>query len=143
LRLEFAWLGNWEGNEMQINMDVLAASHTCTIPERLHRALQLIRRALTRSGLSIVREFDAEQSRILLVDCPLLAFEAQALHRAAGVFLPLHVLVRCEGDVTLVTTVNPAALFDGKLPSGSAEPVERLYERVSISLLSIKFSEGH
>ena len=127
---------------MQTNMDVLAASHTYTIPERFHKALQLIRRALTRSGLSIVREFDGVRSRTLLVDCPLLAFEAQALHHAAGVFLPLHVLVRSEGDRTLVTTVNPAALFDGKLPLGSAEPVERLYERVSISLLSIKFSEG-
>ncbi len=122
-------------------MDVLAASHTYTIPERVHKALQLIRRAITRSGLSIVRDFEDEQSRVLLVDCPLLAFEAQALHHAAGVFLPLHVLVRSEGNRTLVTTVNPAALFDGKLPLGSAEPVEKLYDRVTESLLSIPLSQ--
>ena len=72
----------------------------------------------------------AVPSRILLVDCPLLAFEALALDRAAGVFVPLHVLVSAIGDRTRVSAVNPSALFGARLPIGAAEPVDRMVARV-------------
>src|ERR1017187_4397441 len=91
-------------------MNALAMEQTYTISEPFDKAVKLIRLALAETELSVVDEFDmtralgelpgkkAEQSRVLLVDCPLLVFEAQAFDRAAGVFFPLHVLVWADGD---------------------------------------------
>jgi len=116
--------------------------------ERFDRALKLIRGALADMDLDVAVEFDvagnlgdkeaeiAAPSRILLVDCPLLAFEALALDRAAGVFVPLHVLVSAIGDRTQVSVVNPTALFDARLPVGAAEPVDKLVARVRLALES-------
>jgi uncharacterized protein (DUF302 family) len=130
-------------------MNTLAAGQTCIIAERFDKAVKLIRSALAEMELSVVGEFDAtgtlgreagrtaERARILLVDCPLLVFEALALDRAAGVFFPLHVLVRAGGDRTLVSAVNPAGLFHVRLPLGAADPMERLQARVALAFESI------
>jgi uncharacterized protein (DUF302 family) len=116
--------------------------------ERFDRALKLIRGALADKDLDVAGELDvagnlgdgeaeiAAPSRILLVDCPLLAFEALALDRAAGVFVPLHVLVSAIGEGTQVSVLNPAALFDARLPVGAAEPVDKLVARVRLALES-------
>lgn len=135
-------------------MDALATGQTFTIPERFGKAVKLIRGALAQTDLSVVGEFDTtgafgeepgkkvEQSRVLLVDCPLLVFEAQALDRAAGVFFPLHVLVWADGDRTQVSTASSGALFDVRLPLGAAGPMERLQARVTMALESVLFRAG-
>src|SRR5271165_4472780 len=109
-------------------MNALAAGQTFMIPERFDKAVKLMRSALAEMELNVAGEFDTtgvfqkqpgskpKQARILLVDCPLLVFEAQALDRAAGVFFPLHVLVRADGDRTQVSTVSSSGLTDGRLP---------------------------
>ena len=130
-------------------MNAYAPGRTYVFSERFHKAVKLIHRALTESDLSVVSEFDTtgracaepgkrpEPSRILLVDSPLLAFEAQALDRAAGVFLPLHVFVGADGDRTQVFIANSSDLFHGRLPLGAAGPVERLRNRISLALESV------
>jgi uncharacterized protein (DUF302 family) len=135
-------------------MNALAAGQTYIISERFDKAVKLIRSALAEMELSVVGEFDttgavggapgkkAEQSRILLVDCPLLVFEAQALDRAAGVFFPLHVLVCSDGDRTQVSTTSSGGLFDVRLPLGAAGPMERLQARVAMALESVLFRVG-
>jgi uncharacterized protein (DUF302 family) len=135
-------------------MNALEAGHTYMISERFDKALKLIRSSLAETELSVVGEFDttkafrrepgkqAEQSRILLVDCPLVVFEAQALDRAAGVFFPLHVLVRADGDRTQISTVSSAGLFDVRLPLGAAGPMERLQARVALALESASARTG-
>ena len=126
-------------------MNALGAGQTYMLSERFDKAVKLIRRALDEAELSVVGEFDttgtfgAEPSRILLVDCPLLVFEAQALDRAAGVFFPLHVLVWGDGDRTQVSTLSSGGFFDVRLPSGAAGPIERLQARVSTALESVLF----
>jgi len=135
-------------------MNALAVGQTYMVTERFDRAVKLIRRTLAQSKLSVVGEFDttgafgeepgraAYQSRILLVDCPLLLFEALALDRAAGVFFPLHVLVLADGDWTQVSTVSSGGLFDVRLPLGASGPMERLQARVCTALESILLCVG-
>jgi uncharacterized protein (DUF302 family) len=135
-------------------MNALAAVQTYMIAERFDKAVKLIRSALADMELSVVGELDAtdafgrapgrkaERSRILLVDCPLLVFEALALDRAAGVFFPSHILVSADGDRTRVSTVNPAVLFDVRLPLGAAGPMESLQARVTLALESVLLQAG-
>lgn len=129
-------------------MNAIAYGQTFVIPERFDKVLKLIRSALAETELSIAGEFDsteglngelgkkAVRSRILLVDCPLLVFEALALDRASAVFFPLHILVSAAGDRTQVSAINPAGLFDARLPVGAAEPMEKLHARIAMALES-------
>jgi len=131
-----------------------AGKHTHTIREPFDKALKLIRRALAEADLSVVGEFDAtgtfgrkagrksERSTILLVDCPILAFEAQALDRAARVFFPLHVFVWSEGDRTRLSTMGFVDLFDVRLPSGAAQPIGKLQARIAAALETVLTRPG-
>src|SRR6476469_7334957 len=86
-------------------MTITPCSNTRVIPEPFAKAVALIRRLLVGAGLSVVKEFDvsaapyfrlgiaARSCTILLVDTPVLLFEAIALDRAAAVFLPVHVVI--------------------------------------------------
>jgi uncharacterized protein (DUF302 family) len=137
-------------------VNTVSAGQTYVIEERFDRALKLIRNALEKRELSVAGEFDVSESfaadsgkelnpsKLLLVDCPLLLFEALALDRAAGVFLPLHVLVSADGHQTQAVCVEPAALFEVRLPVGAAKPLEKLRSRVAMALESVAAqSESH
>jgi uncharacterized protein (DUF302 family) len=127
-------------------MNAIADGQTFVIAQRFDKVLKLIRSALAEAELSVAGEFDsteglngelgkkAVRSRILLVDCPLLVFEALALDRASAVFFPFHILVSAAGDQTQVSAINPAGLFDARLPVGAAEPMEKLHARVALAL---------
>lgn len=119
------------------------------VAERFDKALKTIRLALAEGDLSVVGEIDvtarpawsasrkAGASRLLLVDSPLLVFEALALDRAAGVFFPLHLLVSASGEETLVSWPEPSVLLDLRLPAGAAEPLDELRARVTAALDTI------
>lgn len=126
------------------------------IEERFGKALKLIRNAFEERELSIAGEIDltesfakdsgkeSDPSTLLLVDCPLLVFEAVALDRAAAVFFPLHVLVSADGERTQVVCVEPATLFEFRLPVGAAQPLEKLLNRVAMAMDSlVSPSEWH
>jgi len=135
-------------------MSAFAIGQTYVIWERFDKAVKLIRNALAEGELSVVGEFDttgafrqgngekAKQSRILLVDCPLLVFEAQALDRAAGVFFPWHVFVWADGERTQASMASPGGLVDARLPLGAAGPMERLQARVTMALQSVLSRTG-
>ena len=123
-------------------MNEVAAEQTYMLAERFDKALKTIRGAVAGMDLEVAGEIDvadlllhhpgtAARSRILLVDCPLLIFEALALDRAAAVFFPLHVILASDGARTHVATVKPPGVFDARLPAGAAEPFERLEARVA------------
>jgi uncharacterized protein (DUF302 family) len=130
-------------------VNTISAAQTYVIGERFGRTLKLIRDALEKQELSITGELDLtetfardsgmhpEPSKLLLVDCPLLLFEALALDRAAGVFFPLHVLVSANGDRTQVVCFEPAALLEVRLPVGAAHPLEELRDRIGMALESL------
>lgn len=135
-------------------MNTLPAEQTFVIDERFDKAIRLIRSALEQQELSIAGELDLRPSgvlrlgkrppaaRLLLVDSPLLLFEALALDRAAGVFFPLHLLVSADGDRTHVSCVEPASLFDVRLPAGSSQPLADLRNRIAIALESVILQSG-
>ena len=135
-------------------MPAALAMHTFVVGERFDRAMKLLRGALADMEIEIVGEFNAadvlslepappgSRSKILLVDCPLLDFEALALDRASAVFFPLHLLVSEMGDRTAISLANPSEIFDARLPVGSADPMERLLARVELAVDSIQRRQG-
>ena len=137
-------------------MHTRSAEQTYVIEERFDKAVKLIRNALRAQGLSVPGEFDVMDtiapdsgkkpvpSKLLLVDSPLLLFEALALDRAAGVFFPLHILISANGDQTHVVCVEPASLFEVRLPTGSSQPLAALRNRIATALESVvSRSEPH
>ena len=127
----------------------VSALETGVVPASFEKALRTIRSAMAEMELEIIGEFEMDRywngrsewhctsSKILLVDSPLLIFEALALDRAAAVFLPLHVLVSKLGETTEVSFLNPLQLFDARFPVGVAEPMDRLMTLVALSLQSV------
>lgn len=125
------------------------------VAERFERALKLIRSALAEMDLDVAAEFDSavkregqtahheKPPRTLLVDCPLLNFEALALDRAAAVFFPLHVLVAPLGERTRVSIVDLPRLLDARLPVGAEDPIERLAARIRMALESVAEKPGN
>ena len=98
------------------------------------KALKRVRTALRAGDLEIAGELQlVPHCRLLLVDCPLLVFEGLALDRAAGVYFPLHVMVRANGAHTEVSTMASES-SDARLPAGAAGPIERLEQRVADAL---------
>ena len=130
-------------------MNTLSAEQTYVIKERFDKAVKLIRNALQTQELSVAGEFDVTDtvapdsskkpvpSKLLLVDSPLLLFEALALDRAAGVFFPLHILISADGDRTQVVCIEPAFLFEVRLPTGSSQPLAALRNRIAMALESV------
>ena len=135
-------------------MNAASTIETYVVPERFEKALKCIRGALGQMELDVVEEFEIPEriesgpgreivtSRILLVSCPLLDFEAVALGRASAVFFPLHVLVCAEGVRTRVSIVNPTSLFEARLPVGAGDPMDRLVARVGMALDSLSQSDA-
>jgi uncharacterized protein (DUF302 family) len=127
-------------------MNGVAALHTYAVPERFDRALKSIRGVLRQLELEILgevplsddvkagRQKQIMESKVLLVSCPILDFEAMALGRAAAVFFPLHLLITDEHDQTRVSLINPTELFDGRLPVGTSGPMNKLVARVALAL---------
>jgi hypothetical protein len=113
------------------------------VTERFEKVLKLLRTALAGIDLQVVGEVDlagsgtGTRAKTLLVACPLLMFEALALDRAAGVFVPLHVQVRADGDRTKISIVDPARLLNARLPVGVASPLSRLIARVELALQEV------
>jgi uncharacterized protein (DUF302 family) len=140
--------GNYHVNEA-------VAFQTYVVAERFEKALKLIRRALSEMDIEIVGEYDnigaltdgssrrEKASKILLVNCPMLNFEALALDRAAAVFFPLHVLVSATGDWTQVSIINLARLSDARLPVGAEAPIRRLAGRIELALESVSQEPGN
>lgn len=117
--------------------------------EPFAKALERVRESLQRADLSIVAELDVSERikrqlclgfapcRILLVDSPYLLLEALALDRSAASFLPLHVVISGRGAQTLVQWMSAGAIEHGKLPVGTAGPLEKLQQRLSLALQGI------
>ena len=122
------------------------AGATRVIPEPFDRALLQIRRLLAGQGLNVVEQLDmssepslqpgisARSFVILLVDSPVLLFEAIALDRAAAVFVPLHVVVSGDQDTSYVLWVNPVSESGLRPPAPARSALGELYVRVTEAL---------
>ena len=137
-------------------MNRTSAGRTYVIAEDFDKALKLVRHALAERELGVTSEWDPtenrcggfgqklQRSRLLLVDSPILMFEAMALDRAAGALFPLHVLLSADGDRTRAVFVEPATLFALRPPVGAAGPLEEMKSRIRAALESAAArSEAH
>jgi uncharacterized protein (DUF302 family) len=119
---------------------------TRLIPESFDKSVLLIRRLLSTAGFSIVEEFDVSKEMhfqsgnsnrcctVLLVDTPVLFFEAIVLDRSAAVFLPLHVVVSGDREASCVHCVNPMTSSGLRPPEPAKGALEVLYKRVTEAL---------
>ena len=135
-------------------MNTPSTSRAYLIAEEFNKALKLVRHALVERELSITGELDTTESlhrdsgtkqrpsRLLLVDSPILTFEAMALDRAAGALIPMHLLVSADGDRTQVVFVEPATLLARRPPAGAAGPLEELKTRINAALESAVVKTG-
>jgi uncharacterized protein (DUF302 family) len=130
------------------NMKTTSVGRTYVIAEHFDKALKRVRRTLAERELSVTSEWETTEnrpggssqkprrSRLLLVDSPILMFEAMALDRAAGALFPLHVLLSADGDRTQAVFVEPATLFALRPPIGAAGPLEEMKARIRTALES-------
>ena len=129
-------------------MNRTSAGRTYVIDEDFDKALKLVRHALAERELGVTSEWDTtenrrggfgqkpQRSRLLLVDSPILMFEAMALDRAAGALFPLHVLLSADGDRTQAIFVEPTTLFALRPPVGAAGRLEMMKSRIRAALVS-------
>jgi uncharacterized protein (DUF302 family) len=117
--------------------------HVQPIPLPVEKTLKSLRRTLQAAEIDVVQQLDlsrefqgqlaADKSRciLLLVDCPLLLFEAVALDRAAAVFFPLHVVVTGDDAGASIHWAHPAAAANSRLPATVRRPVDALHARLT------------
>jgi uncharacterized protein (DUF302 family) len=127
-------------------MIITTRGNTRVIPEPFAKSVPLVRRLLVGAGLSVVQEFDvsgapyfqlgiaARSCTILLVDTPVLLFEAIALDRAAAVFLPVHVVISGDRETSYVHWANPMASSNLRPPAPSKSALEDVCTRVTKAL---------
>lgn len=131
-------------------MNIEAAGTTRALPESFEKSLALIRRLLSTAGFSIVKEFDLSRESyfqlgigsrscvVLLVDTPVLLFEAIALDRSAAVFVPLHIVVTGDRDSSYVHWVNPMTSSGLRPPAPARGPLDALYARLTESMSQLR-----
>ena len=111
-----------------------------TLAKPVGKVLKAVRGAFAEAGIEIVREVElsaefrnqpGRRCVLLLLDCPLLLFESLALDRAAGVFLPLHVVVIGTSERTRIHWAHPAHASGVRLPPTARQALESLYTRIS------------
>lgn len=127
-------------------MSISTYGNTRVVPEPFGKSVPLIRRLLLGAGLSVVEEFDMSSApylqlgiaprscTVLLVDTPVLLFEAIALDRAAAVFLPVHVVISGDRETSYVHWANPMASSNLRPPAPSKGALEDLCARVTGAL---------
>lgn len=123
-------------------MAIQTSGNVRIVAEARARCVSQVQRLLWDAGLSVVEEFDiaAENSEwtVLLVDTPGLLFESIALDRAAAVFLPVHVVIRGDGEVSTVSWANPMASSGLRPPATAKIPLETLCARVTAALSALE-----
>ena len=130
-------------------MNSVDAGVTRVIPESFEKSLALIRRLLVAAGFTVVEEIDMSSepyfrlgvaSRscvVLLVDTPVLLFEAIALDRSAAAFLPLHVVISGDRDISYVHWADPITSSGLRPPAPARGELEEAYRRISETLSAL------
>jgi uncharacterized protein (DUF302 family) len=128
-------------------IDSLGTGNDIVVERRFGSVLKQVKNAITDAELEIAAELDVDGSfrdrldgrkcHLLLVDCPVTDFETLTLDGAAGVFLPLHVLVSGDANRTRIFWANIATALHGRMPVGATTPLYRLEARVAWALQGI------
>jgi hypothetical protein len=124
-------------------MESESAWHVQPVGMPMEKTLKSLRRAFCKAEIDVVRQIDfppgfqgqlaagASRCVLLLVDCPLLLFEAVALDRTAALFFPFHVVLTGDDACTCIHWAHPAAAVGSRLPATVKHPVDALYARLT------------
>lgn len=127
-------------------MNSMALGVTRVIPESLEKSAALIRGVLGAAGFTIVEEFNMSREPyfqlgiarrscvVLLVDTPVLLFGAIALDRTAAAFLPLHVVISGDRDISYVHWADPVAVSGLRPPAPARGALDETYRRITATL---------
>ena len=125
-------------------MSYLPKSNSLVVPESFGKSILLVRQLLFAAGLRVVKEFNlsnepylqlaGQSCVVLLVDTPVLLFEAIALDREAAVFIPIHILISGDREESYIHWANPVASSGLRAPVAARGAMENLYARVSEAL---------
>ncbi len=122
------------------------AGNTRIVPAAFDKAAALVRRRLAEAGLNVIGQFELPgqpcfrpglergSCAVLLVDSPVLLFQAIVLDRAAAAFMPLHVVVYGDGAAAYVYWANPMTSSGLRPPAPAKAPLENLCARVTEAL---------
>lgn len=117
-----------------------------TVAKPFDETLRWLRQVLPTRGLSVVQEIDlkhefrgqvavgAGNGALLLVDCPLLMFEALALDPSAAAFIPLHLVVVGDRHSSTVHWAHPAGAMGLRAQPAARGPVNALYSHLTRAL---------
>jgi uncharacterized protein (DUF302 family) len=124
-------------------MELESFSQVQAAPRAFDSTLKSLRRLLNDAGLRVVRQLDlsrdfpgqlaagARNCALLMVDSPLLLFEAVALDRSAAVFIPLHIVITGDQHSTCIHWAHPAETIGFRMSATAKGPVDALYTRLT------------
>ncbi len=124
-------------------MAIESAIRVKTVPHPFDMTLTVLRQALRKSGLNVEGEVNLsrdfgrqlagcpQQCVLLMVDCPLLLFQAVALDRSAGAFIPLHVVVTGNQHSTCVQWAHPSVGLGLRMSPAFHRAVDAMVARLS------------
>ncbi len=124
-------------------MNLKSVVHVTAVAQPFDETLRWLRHALEATGLSVMQQLelsrDAEariaagdrRCTLLMVDSPLLLFEAVVLERSAAAFIPLHVVVTGDGHSTCVHWAHPSRGIGLRLSPTARGAVDALYSRLA------------
>jgi uncharacterized protein (DUF302 family) len=108
-----------------------------------------VRAALSEQGFGVLTEIDVQatlreklgesmEDYLILGACnPPLAHRALDVHRRIGLLLPCNVVVRADGDESLVEALNPEAMVDVAGQDGLRPVAEEAARRLAAALDSL------
>ena len=140
-------------------MKVTTAVHVTAVARSFDETLRSLQHALSGSGLSVVEQLPlshsakagiaagGRQCTLLMVDSPLLLFEAVALERSAAAFIPLHVVVTGDRHSTCVHWAHPSHAIGLRLSPTARGAIDARREHQAASAeqrdkLNVKLSRG-
>jgi uncharacterized protein (DUF302 family) len=131
--------------EVQVNDPTL----TVRVPKPFEEVVPRVRAALAEQGFGVLTEIDVQatmrakldvdmEDYLILGACnPPLAHEALEVDRRVGLLLPCNVVVRSEGDGTLVEAADPRDMLSGVGSDSLGAVSDAAASRLSEALASL------
>jgi hypothetical protein len=130
-------------------MNLATTGRTWAIDEAFGKLVPMVRRVLAQAGLGVAAELDVSGESyfrpgigrrscvVLLVDTPVLLFEAIALDRGGAVFVPVHLVISGDGETSYVHWANPVTSSGLRPPAPAKAPLEHLCAQVARALAEL------
>lgn len=122
---------------------------TATVNRPFDTVVEQVKEALSKQGFGVLTEIDVKatlkskidvdvDNQVILGACnPRFAHEALQLEPSIGLLLPCNVVVRSQGDSTVVEMINPQTMVDVTANPGMAAVAEQVTSRLADALSEV------